>query len=141
MCGASIERNLPPRHPLEQHDHVAGRLKDLIRRRRIHRPRDAGDETMRGRIVVSAVRKLPVDPLGPRPRLIRKFPVRRIDDDALVPGRQEIPVVPFEAVVGAAGIRRSSNPSGPASRPASGESVRLWSVSPRWPPRPPRPPP
>ena len=60
---------------------------------------------MRGRIVVSAIRLLPVDPLRPGPGLVGKRPIRWIDDHASGAGREEIPSVLFESVVGASGIR------------------------------------
>jgi len=60
---------------------------------------------MRGRIVVSTVRQLPINPLGARPWLIRKRPIGWIDDHAACAGCQEIFCVAFEPVVRPSTIR------------------------------------
>src|SRR5262249_12434238 len=83
----------------EQNDDISRRLKDLVRRRRIHRSRNAGHETMSGRVVVAAMRKLPLDAFGASPRLIRQFPIRWIDHNASRRRRQKIAIMTFEAII------------------------------------------
>src|SRR6516225_9019640 len=78
-----IERNLAPRHAFKQHYDVAGRLENLIWRRRIHRSRHTGNETVGGGIIISAMGQFALEPLRPGPVLVWEFSVRGIDNDAL----------------------------------------------------------
>ena len=103
-CGTPVERNLPPRHALEEQHHVARRLQDVERRRRIDRARHAGHEAVRRGVVVAALGRLARFVLGPCPGLRRQHAVGRIDDEAAAAGREVGGRALFEPVVGAAVI-------------------------------------
>src|SRR5262245_30551402 len=86
----AVERNLTPRHALEQQNDISGGLNDLIRRWRVHGPRNSRDETMCRGVFISPMRQLTFDSFRACPRLVRKFPIWRIDDDTTRGGRQKI---------------------------------------------------
>src|SRR5205823_2280169 len=95
-----------PRHPLVQRDDPVARLDDVKRRGNINRSRHAWRETMRRRIVIAADWRIPVLSLFARPRLIRKFAVWWIDDDAATGWRKRPGTrgVRLETVVGSAAV-------------------------------------
>src|SRR5262245_41128490 len=103
---ATIQRNDPPVHPLEEQYDISWRLKDLKWRRLIDRAWHACNEAMRRRIVIAAVWKLAVNALGSCPWLIRQLSISRIDDNAAARRNQSVSRLVFEAIVRTARIGR-----------------------------------
>src|SRR5262249_59478675 len=95
----AIQWNLAPGHSLKQHHDITRRLQSLIWRWRVHRSRYARNEAVCGGIIVTAVRKLTLDPFGSRPIPIRQLSIRRIDDHASRRGREEVLVVTLPAII------------------------------------------
>ena len=66
---------------MQEHQIVVS-VHNMERRRYIERARNAGNEAVRGRVIITAMRQFTLYALGTRPRLIRQLAIGRVFDDA-----------------------------------------------------------